>query len=570
MIFVTSLQPVDWVGIGQRFASISANFSHHGTKPVYALLEPVGRFAGADLAGDLRRAISDRDTGRLRAASARAAAAAVRYHLDLARGKFDRPRSAVRDVLEAEAIYGAFATYLREADPAAYRVLGVAWLELSTALGAPSADDDARRAFATPARTIERYLKANFEDRAPEFATGSSAWLPPDADLAEQAPLPRLVLNFERRGIDERKLFLVAYGDMLFDSPEIYGVPARSLGITCAGCHNRGDVNRRFFIPGLSVRRGGLDVDSGFFNPRANDHRLDPVDIPSLRGIRFTAPYGRNGRTAGLRNFVRNVVVTEFAGPEPTPLMLDALIAYLNEFDFLPVPALERDGRLRPDASVAARRGEVLFNRRFARMSGRSCASCHIPSANFLDGRRHEIGSGKPASEFARDSAFDTPTLLGAAYTAPYFHDGSLATLAAVVQWFDGRFGLGLTGREKSDLVAYLETAGGGERPYESFDDNATRFRMTVDELSTFLSALDTLIPARDRFHAELLIGTVARDLRADAGGMWNIRNLPRAHQLADDLDRLGRAVAVADWNEAARLWRRYKEKEKRYDSELY
>jgi cytochrome c peroxidase len=41
---------------------------------------------------------------------------------------------------------------------------------------------------------------------------------------------------------------------------------------------------------------------------------------------------------------------------------------------------------------------------------------------------------------------------------APYFHNGSAATLDAVVDFYDTRFGIGLTAREKADLVAFLRS----------------------------------------------------------------------------------------------------------------
>jgi cytochrome c peroxidase len=569
IVFASRLAPVDWKGIEARFATNDSVFSHQGSRPVYGLLEPVGKFAGTDVAQAIRRAIAAKEPARLRAASTKAVSISIRYHLEQARRTLETSQDAARSVLEAQAIYNAFASHLRESDPKAHRTLGLAWLSLMTDLRRAPRGPVLRQNFDHNAKTIERYLHTNFEERSPDFRLGPAS-LPPDAVIGEQAPLPRLVLNFEERGIDESKLFMVAYGDMLFDSPEIFGEPARSLGITCAMCHNRSDINQRFYIPGLSVRPGGVDVDSAFFHPRANDHQFDPLDIPSLRGIRFTAPYGRNGRTASLRDFTRDVIVSEFSGREPTPLMLDALVAYLKEFDFLPVKALDHQGRLNGHASEAARRGEVLFRKPFPQMDGRSCASCHIPSSAFLDGRRHDIGSGRPATKFARDSAFDTPTLLGAAFTAPYFHDGSLATLTAVVDWFDAKFTLALDPSAKADLVAYLETIGGGEQPYETFDATNTRFRMTFGELSTFLSTLDTLIPARDQFHATLLIRTVERDLRADAAGMWNTALLPRVEQLATELARMGRAIASSNWTETARLWRRYKKFEERHASEMY
>lgn len=443
-----------------------------------------------------------------------------------------------------------------------------------------------RDTYARAATIIGNYLIESYESapdaeiarRGPIPARGRgkdpawrpAPWLPPDANLNDQNPLPRLVLNFEQRGIDERDLFMVAYGDMLFDSPEIFGDPARSLGLSCATCHNRGDANMALFIPGLSTVPGTIDVDSSHFNRLGNDMRIDPLDTPSLRGIRFMAPYGRNGRTASLRQFARNVIVGEFAGPEPTPLMLDALVAYMNEFDFLPAPYLDRDGRLNERASASAKRGQALFNKKFARMGGKSCASCHIPSGNFLDGRRHDIGSAKPATTNARDGAFDTPTLLSIAHNAPYFHDGSLPTLGAVVGWFDKRYGLRLAAREKKDLTAYLTAVGTGEKPYEEFTDEKTRFKLDFGELSTFLSTLNELIPARDAFHAQLLIRTVARDLRLDASGLKDMRLAPKVYELSDMLDLMDKAIAAKNWDRTAALWTQYQEKEKRYARRLH
>ena len=56
------------------------------------------------------------------------------------------------------------------------------------------------------------------------------------------------------------------------------------------------------------------------------------------------APYGHDGRTESLRDFIRNVIVGEFAGPEPAPAVLDGLVAYIQDIDFLPNPS-SRSGR---------------------------------------------------------------------------------------------------------------------------------------------------------------------------------------------------------------------------------
>ena len=41
---------------------------------------------------------------------------------------------------------------------------------------------------------------------------------------------------------------------------------------------------------------------------------------------------------------------------------------------------------------------------------------------------------------------------------APYFHDGSAPDLPAVVEHYDGHFGLNLTDAQKSDLVEFLKS----------------------------------------------------------------------------------------------------------------
>jgi len=50
------------------------------------------------------------------------------------------------------------------------------------------------------------------------------------------------------------------------------------------------------------------------------------------------------------------------------------------------------------------------------------------------------------------------PILRGLAARAPYFHNGSAATLSDVVEFYNQRFNLGLTDQQKSDLVEFLRT----------------------------------------------------------------------------------------------------------------
>ena len=50
------------------------------------------------------------------------------------------------------------------------------------------------------------------------------------------------------------------------------------------------------------------------------------------------------------------------------------------------------------------------------------------------------------------------PILRGLAARAPYFHNGSAATLNDVVTFYDKRFGVGFSDRERADLIAFLNS----------------------------------------------------------------------------------------------------------------
>ena len=53
---------------------------------------------------------------------------------------------------------------------------------------------------------------------------------------------------------------------------------------------------------------------------------------------------------------------------------------------------------------------------------------------------------------------FKGPILRGLAARAPYFHNGSAATLMDVVNFYDQRFSIGFTAQQKQDLVNFLNT----------------------------------------------------------------------------------------------------------------
>ena len=196
--------------------------------------------------------------------------------------------------------------------------------------------------------------------------------------------------------------------------------------------------------------------DRSTIEPKSDNGVFDPVTPPSLRGAKHLAPYGHDGRFAALRDFVRNVIVNEFAGAEPSNEILDALVAYIEDISFLPNPKLGPDGRLASAASAAARRGEALFNKPFRHDAAMSCASCHQPSTGFVDHKVHDVGTG---------GAFKTSTLINADFSAPYFHDGRYDTYEQVIEHFDRHFDLGLTADDKYDVVAFLDAVGDAAEP---------------------------------------------------------------------------------------------------------
>lgn len=580
-LFMGNLTPVPWEKIEHSWTAPA---------PGSALSEDALSRVAPDEARAISAALASKDRQALFQAATTAVAKGILRHLAAAEAALGQP-DAAHEVARAEALFRAFADGIKAADANAARDLGRAWLVLNSSLGTAgvlghgSQDTNAER-FAAARATLETYLTANYLPAAyakrgkltpvPETAVRSGepvtlpATLPPGSNIADQRELPRLVLQFEEAGMDEADMPLVAYGDMLFDSPEIFGGPARDLGIACSTCHNRSDVNREFFIPGLSKNAGGMDVDGSFFNPMFNDRVDDHLDTPSMRGIRFTAPYGRDGREPSLRRFIRNVIVTEFAGEEPTPFQLDALETYIKQFDFLPNPKIDRAGKLTDLASDAAKRGEELFNTEFAGLGGRACASCHTPDRHFRDGLTYDIGTAEPPFSGGTPIHFETPTLRNINFTAPYMHDGSLPTLASVVDWFDESKGLELDEAQRGDLTAYLEAVGDGEEPYQAFEGRDSVFRLSWEELTTFASTLDTLLPMRDAENIALLVDTVVPDLAADASVMVNQNSKPEIYEFAAILRAVGDASAAGDWEEAGRQWDLFKAMQAKIDERMF
>jgi cytochrome c peroxidase len=70
----------------------------------------------------------------------------------------------------------------------------------------------------------------------------------------------------------------------------------------------------------------------------------------------------------------------------------------------------------------------------------------------------HDLGLGLITGRCADLGRFTVPQLRGLAARAPYFHDGSAGTVVDVVDFYNGRFGIGLSAQEKQDLVNFLRS----------------------------------------------------------------------------------------------------------------
>ncbi len=347
---------------------------------------------------------------------------------------------------------------------------------------------------------------------------GDARWLAPGTDIiAAFARKPVEALRTETAG--GTPSFRVRLGRLAFRSPSVLGGAAGKLGLACDTCHPNGGTNRDFFVPGVSDRPGNVDPSHGFWHSRSDDGIANAVNIPALRGVRFSAPYGWDGRLAELASFTRQVIVGEFSGPDPPPLILDSLVAYQHEFQIPASPRLGVAGDLDAGAPAAARRGQDIFRH--------DCAQCHIPSAVFLDRRSHDVGTG---------GVFDTPTLRGIGDTAPYFHDGRAADLAAVVGHFERVFGLDYDGGESADLVAYLEAVGGGGFPVEQ-----VTLKSDAADIRDFGALLIDPLGAEDAAPTE----QIADMVRAQIGRIHQ-----RFHRPGDPAHQAARMTLVA-WSRA-------------------
>lgn len=120
---------------------------------------------------------------------------------------------------------------------------------------------------------------------------------------------------------------MVRSGRALFGTPTLLGGQAAKAGLSCASCHINGRDNPHFLLAGVSAAPGTADVTNSFFSAARGNGLFDPVLIPDLARPGKVA---RDPEARALEAFIRNLIVEEFGGQEPTPAMLAALAAYVR------------------------------------------------------------------------------------------------------------------------------------------------------------------------------------------------------------------------------------------------
>jgi hypothetical protein len=163
------------------------------------------------------------------------------------------------------------------------------------------------------------------------------------------------------------------------------------------------------------------------------------LQTPVLGGrIAGTAPYKWDGKAKDLPHSLK-ATVTRLGGDGLSKRDLAALSAFVESMPSVRPPTRE-------PAAVA--RGRALFE-----SAELGCASCHEGTA-YTDRDQHAFGS---------KAELDTPGLAALAASAPYFHDGTAATLEEVVRDRGAVHGMAdeakaLTPSQVADLVAFLES----------------------------------------------------------------------------------------------------------------
>jgi cytochrome c5 len=268
------------------------------------------------------------------------------------------------------------------------------------------------------------------------------------------------------------------------------------VGITCALCHSTVDdsfalgigkrldgwANRNLnpgaiiaLSPALSANAKAIysSWGAGKYDPRFNfDGVNGPQVIPPAYGLLGVHSITSTGDGGDLAYWNRYVAVTQMGGQgtfaesrtgvnvtNGTTDLVSSKLPALQAYQLSLAAPLPPTGSFDP---VSAARGKTVFE------GAGQCSTCHsgpiLTDANIrLHAASEVVSEPEPngVPSYASRSAtkqYRTAPLAGLWQHAPYFHNGSAATLDAVVETYNTKKALGLTGAQKTDLVQYLKS----------------------------------------------------------------------------------------------------------------
>ncbi len=129
---------------------------------------------------------------------------------------------------------------------------------------------------------------------------------------------------------DSPDIVSLVYGTVAFRDPMLLGGQAARAGLSCMSCHRGGRGNPGFHFPRLSGAPGTADVTSSLMSSHRGDGIANPKRIPDLT---FDVPKISRVDERGLEAFIRGLVVEEFDGEPPSPVILKGLASYVRALD---------------------------------------------------------------------------------------------------------------------------------------------------------------------------------------------------------------------------------------------
>ncbi|MSQ83603.1 MAG: c-type cytochrome [Myxococcales bacterium] len=182
-----------------------------------------------------------------------------------------------------------------------------------------------------------------------------------------------------------------------------------------------------------------------------------PRQTPALaERLQDSAPFNWTGSKFTLHE---NIIATtaRMGGSGLLPGELDGLVQFLLVgLKAPPNPHLKADGLT--ELQLA---GKKLFEDPVT-----ACTKCHV-SGSLTDGAQHDVGTVTSVETQVAQATgktgkvvYNTPSLRGLWYSAPYLHDGSAATLKQALQKTSATMGKTshLSDKQLDELVAYLQT----------------------------------------------------------------------------------------------------------------